>query len=218
MVRPVFILGSCRLAWLFDDEANPTRDGSGYGNNGTVSGSPTWVDGKYGKAISFDGENDIVYVADNPTQRPSVFTIMAWIKPLTLTDDRGVIVSKDDWDNKLGWVMVYYRDTHRVRWRIYDGSTYTDIFSDPDSVPIGSWAHVCGVYDGAISYFYLNGDLVDSVNFGFSPATTNFRAGAWTSSSYRFKGIIDEVYFFDKFLSTSEINAIIRGTRVPKIS
>ena len=34
-----------------------TKDASGHGNDGTVYGA-TWVDGKYGKALSFDGMND----------------------------------------------------------------------------------------------------------------------------------------------------------------
>src|SRR3989338_9287108 len=39
-------------------------DASGNKNTGTLTGGPTWVDGKRGKALSFDGSNDYVSVAD----------------------------------------------------------------------------------------------------------------------------------------------------------
>ncbi len=35
-------------------------DSSGNGNNGTLTNGPVWVDGKYGKALQFDGVNDCV--------------------------------------------------------------------------------------------------------------------------------------------------------------
>ncbi len=42
--------------WHFDGDA---KDSSGNGNDGTVYGA-TFVDGKFGKALSFDGMDDYV--------------------------------------------------------------------------------------------------------------------------------------------------------------
>jgi hypothetical protein len=40
--------------WHFDESAgNVVKDSSGNGNDGTIHGA-TWVDGKFGKALSFD--------------------------------------------------------------------------------------------------------------------------------------------------------------------
>jgi hypothetical protein len=40
--------------WHFDEgEGNIVKDSSGNGNDGTIYGA-TWVDGKFGKALSFD--------------------------------------------------------------------------------------------------------------------------------------------------------------------
>src|SRR5262245_59216846 len=52
-------------AWSFDETSGTTAaDVSGKGNNGSVSGA-TRVAGKYGNALSFDGVNDVVTVADS---------------------------------------------------------------------------------------------------------------------------------------------------------
>ena len=51
-------------------------DGSGNGNRGTLTGGPTWVDGKRGKALSFDGVDDYV----DGGNVGNVQTISYWIK------------------------------------------------------------------------------------------------------------------------------------------
>ncbi|MFQ6062808.1 MAG: hypothetical protein ACE5J9_06490, partial [Methanosarcinales archaeon] len=46
--------------WAFDEgKGNIVKDTSGNGNDGTIHGA-TWVDGKFGKALQFDGVNDYV--------------------------------------------------------------------------------------------------------------------------------------------------------------
>jgi len=70
--------------WTFD-EGNGDRvtDVSGKGNNGSFIDSPQWVEGVFGKALSFDGDNDSV-VMDTPvvTDRGIVdFTMGCWVNP-----------------------------------------------------------------------------------------------------------------------------------------
>ena len=40
-------------------------DLSGNNHNGTLVNGPVWTNGKYGQAVSFDGSNDYVNIADN---------------------------------------------------------------------------------------------------------------------------------------------------------
>ena len=43
--------------WLFDDgSGNILKDSSGNGNDGKLIEGPTWVDGKFGKALKFDSK------------------------------------------------------------------------------------------------------------------------------------------------------------------
>ncbi len=55
---------NCVGAWLFDEgEENKAIDSSGKGHDGTITGA-TWVEGKFGKALEFDGADDVVIVPD----------------------------------------------------------------------------------------------------------------------------------------------------------
>jgi hypothetical protein len=65
------------------DEGSGTRaaDSSGSGNDGAVSGGATWVAGRSGAALSFDGTTGRVRVPDNSTLEPvSTVSVGAWVK------------------------------------------------------------------------------------------------------------------------------------------
>ena len=65
--------------WRFDEGTGTTAgDSSGNGNIGTISGA-SWVDGKFGKALSFDGTNDYVTVPYSSSLN-SPKTFITWIK------------------------------------------------------------------------------------------------------------------------------------------
>ncbi len=59
--------------FTFDDTVN---DSAG-SNNGTVNGNPTYVEGKMGKALSFDGDD---YVSIPSLGSLTDFTISGWVK------------------------------------------------------------------------------------------------------------------------------------------
>ena len=52
--------------WLFDEgKGNSAKDDSGNANDGELNGDPEWVDGKFGKAINFDGAKDYIQIPDS---------------------------------------------------------------------------------------------------------------------------------------------------------
>ena len=52
-------------AYAFDESSGSTvADASGNGNNGTISGATRVAGGRHGGALSFDGVDDMVTVAD----------------------------------------------------------------------------------------------------------------------------------------------------------
>ena len=70
--------------WLFD-EGNGTRitDSSENRNNGTLllQGSSKWIDGKYGKALEFDGKEAFVEMNTPTDTGREGHTISMWVKP-----------------------------------------------------------------------------------------------------------------------------------------
>lgn len=74
--------------WRFDEGTGTSAlDSSGSGNTGTLTAGPTWVVGKYGDALSFNGTSQYVLTstaAKIPTIQGNL-TYSAWIFPKIVT-------------------------------------------------------------------------------------------------------------------------------------
>ena len=71
--------------WKFDKvTAKKIKDSSDHGLTGELKGGYKMVDGKFGKAIKFDGETGFVAIKEhaNPTK---AITVSAWVKSETPT-------------------------------------------------------------------------------------------------------------------------------------
>ena len=65
-----------------EDGGTTLVDSSTYGNNGTISGSPTWVAGVAGLALDLDGSGDYALVPDDASlDIENEITLAAWVKP-----------------------------------------------------------------------------------------------------------------------------------------
>ena len=97
--------------WLFDD--GDVSDSSSYGNDGELmNGAEVTDGGKWGKALSLDGDDDYVNVANSESldSTAEAFTGVAWIKNPTkrairtgacCADDHMVIAFTTNWNNIL---------------------------------------------------------------------------------------------------------------------
>ena len=66
--------------WSFEDGSGTVAtDFSGSGKTGTLTGGPTWVDGKIGKALSFSGSGQYVDMGTSPITGTNAFTLSSWI-------------------------------------------------------------------------------------------------------------------------------------------
>ena len=74
-----------RLGIRRDQPATTAADASGRGNTGTISGATRTTTGKFGSALSFDGVNDMVTVADSASlDLTNRATLEAWVNPTAL--------------------------------------------------------------------------------------------------------------------------------------
>jgi hypothetical protein len=88
--------------WNFDEGEGTSAGDSAGDNDGTVHGAK-WTKGKFGMALSFDGVDDYVEVADDPSlrfMRSSSFTISAWVMPAS--------------DSETGWILSKMRSAGRA--------------------------------------------------------------------------------------------------------
>jgi hypothetical protein len=148
--------------WSFEEASGQIAgDSSTYGNDGTISGNVTWINGADGRALSFAGGNgDVVIVPDAPQLDISgTLSIAAWIRPVGLGTQYVVKKSRseqtDGYELSLsadGSAFVRFNDlTSDNTYRLDSLSSYPTDGS--------TWMHVVGVFDGNDIRMYVNGTL-----------------------------------------------------------
>ena len=85
---------------------NTVLDSSGNQNTGTFTSTAVrarTTTGRFGKAMVFDGVNDLITVADsNSLDLTSAMTLMAWVKPSTQTGWRNILMKQSGSDLAYG--------------------------------------------------------------------------------------------------------------------
>ena len=164
----------------------------------------------YAQRMSFDGFDDKISIPNSTALNPtSAFTIEAWVKVKSGTSVGSLrmgVATKVQWAGSgLGFGM----DIEYGKPRIFSGQGYSnwDGASSPNTIPVDTWIHLAGTYDGSTFKFYENGVLVKSQNSftGFSANTRALTIGSWPAENKFFPGEIDEVRLWNTERTASEI-------------
>jgi hypothetical protein len=203
-------------AWTFDEGSGTTaKDISGNGNNGRLIGGPTWVPGKFGKALKFDGVDDYVEIPHNASLLPpgNEETVSAWINAERLTGPNNEqwqgILSKGDAPR----LYSLYTDNGGQNLHFSTGSTYVGTNST-GQVPLNVWVHVAVVVTGGQHHYYINGEPAGVGGSGVvlpAGSTSPFRIGNTFEANRNFKGMIDEVRLYDFALTPEQIKNVFNG-------
>lgn len=192
-------------------------DISGYGNHGTLFG-PTWVGGVsnrvFGKALSFDGENDYVNCGrDTSLDLGDAFTIEAWVKH-SIYGYYPTIIARIDAGGLYNrfWELSFLSTTGRLEGACQDGAggKYSMVRSS-NIVADGEWHHAVWLRDGDIQRIYVDTEdvtVVVHIDAGIgdiNPPTDVVIGGDIESDKYYLKGLEDEVRVYTRALSPAEI-------------
>lgn len=197
------------------------NDISGNKNNGLINGkggkavagkdAPEIVQGKFGDALRFSGQNWVEVVDSDTTRITDALTMCAWVKPESLAGEQ-TICTKD---------RGYYMQLRNGRIGNYAYNlTAPGYHESPDTVPLEKWSHIAMSWDGNNLVQYLDGKKVNSVSTKGQIATTDDSIGIGAevripsrgANEWRFyTGTIDEVLIFNKAKTESEIREIMNG-------
>ncbi len=122
------------------DAVQPTR-------HGTIQGTATWVEGKTGKALQFDGKTHVDLGALAAFDSGDPFTVSAWIFP-TSPEAATVIARMDDADAYRGWDILLEGGkvaSHLIHRWPNDGLKV--VTKQPLS--LNAWHHLLVRYDGS---------------------------------------------------------------------
>ena len=202
--------------WDGDDVSGSTAFDIQGGNDGTLMGGTAMAPGKVGQAFSFDGSNDFVRVSSVADIEVEQFTIDAWVfaESAGSVGDvvGGIIVTKDIGNTTVTWDIVGPGTTglFSAGLSLVGGGGF---ISSTKSFSFNEFHHVAATWDGSIWKLYVNGQLEASLTTAgdvrYSVGDPLTIGDHNLSPQHRaFDGLIDEVEFFNRALSASEIKAI----------
>ncbi|HSC92403.1 MAG TPA: LamG-like jellyroll fold domain-containing protein [Gaiellaceae bacterium] len=201
--------GGLVAAWSFDAGSGTTAaDATGKGHTGTING-PTWVTtGRYGNALSFDGVNDIVTVADaNDLDLTTGMTLEAWVNPAALGNSWRTVLMKEQTGNIVYDLYAHGSGASKLpTGEAFAGGSVASVAAT-SALALNAWAHLAVTYDGSALRLYVNGTLAGTTLRTGSIATSTgaLRIGGNTIWSEWFSGRIDEMRVYNRALTQAEI-------------
>jgi len=205
-----FSQGSDLVAdWHLDEGTGVTAvDSSGNGNDGTLVNNPTWVNGKVGKGLSFDGTNDYVYCGlASSLKLTGAITVEAWVK--WTGDGNPYFVTKFGGPDHRSYDLSG-NDDGTVEFRVGGADCNILKSSGMATIPTGEWVYLVGTYEPS-SYvrLFVNGVLAEEATTSI-PASQGDNGLSWYIGAREgnqgwFNGVIDEVKIHNRALSAGEI-------------
>lgn len=189
------------------------QDFSGYDNDGNTVNDPTYVSGKYGKAIELNGVDQYVRVPNSDSLNPDQITVSMWYKLDSLPASFAALIQKyaDGADDDVTWQIIF--DTTGDG-KLNSGLVTTDkgsSLSFPTLSSVNEWVHVALTFDGSTYSIYKNGEKKASVSQSGTVKKSNYDisigrgkpiSGRWID------GLIDDVRIYSRALSAAEIQQL----------
>ena len=212
----VLDIDTVEVAYLLDgSDANVAKDVSGNDRHGAITGAKR-VDGKFGKALEYDGNDDNLIVTGfkgigGVEPRTTVF----WFKSDTVREHSWVKWGVNVAEQKY-YIRSHIRGTEcNLRVEVNGGQNF-----GMDNVCDGEWHHCAVVFpEGSKSVqdhdLYVDGELQGKEGsdkaMDTNIDTQDVNIGARLANHVYMLGTIDEVAIFNVDLSQEDINAIRRN-------
>ena len=231
LVSFVLVLGLVNSAsadlvghWRFDEGSGTiANDSSGNGNNGTLVAGPTWVNGRFGGALEFDGADDRVDLGGFDLTTDTI-TYVALVNG-SMTGGWTAIIFGRHVDRQITGIRLNSQSRLSYCWNYASTAAYN--WGGGPQVPADEWALVAVTIEPerATAYVITQAQGLQSASNEIphvSQQTTNLLVGWDTSMQYGFQGIIDEVQIHDRALTPDELqnlfdrgSMVLVGTHVP---
>ena len=199
--------------WAFDAGSGTSAvDSSANSNTATLQAGAGWTAGKVGaNALSLNGTSTSWASAPNPVVDTSQsYSVSAWVKENDLTGTH-TFVSADGTSVSPFYLQRRSDGQFAFTNEASDSTAATEKIVSGTSATVGIWYHLTGVYNkgaGTIE-LYVNGvsQGTTTVTAGWKVlGSTNIGRGQWSGGPVDYaNAAIDEVHFYDRVLTPSEI-------------
>ncbi len=220
--------------WPGDGNANDIQGG----NDGSLQNGATFAAGKVGQSFSFNGTDAYVRIPDNANLYPGSgpFTVDAWIKTTQMSSGNAFVLAHYECANNCptgGANSVYLMDVNgegKLNGFLRDSAGTSQGITGATVVADGVYHHIALVRDTTGLQMQL---YVDGVVDASAPLTVTgtikdddgepdpFTIGALIQGGTNqptalFLGEVDEVEYFNRALTASEIQAIVNADSAGK--
>mgnify|MGYP001148763568 CR=1 FL=1 len=201
---------ACVGAWFFDEgQGTVARDSSGNKNDGKINNGK-WVDGKFGKAIEFNGTNTNVEIQHTPVLSVEQFTLMAWVNVPKFTGGWQTIATLNT-DGPIrnyglfindGSGLVHYSFTSGKQWQSFNATS---------NIVDSKWHHIAATYDKKAFKCYVDGKVDGETPNTLKPDTAPavITIGSWVGGGW-LKGVIDEVALYNNALTDAQLKDVMQ--------
>ena len=208
----------------FDEgEGDTAFDRTKLGNHGKLEGGPQWVPGKHGKALEFDGDDDVVIIETKDSEELQLHESAGTAECWFLMKGEGIstsprLIAKESMTNdhcdcdplRGGFALKFRRHgKFNIQLSVEEGSRKNNDPNPDAGVDNDVWYHAAGTWEEGEHRVYLNGKLVfeDKENeaLPLKDVDNDLRIGGTFAGLRNFQGIIDEVRVWNRVLSVNEI-------------
>ncbi len=202
--------------WLFNEGSGAVAtDSSNYGNEGTIHGA-TWVDGKFGKALEFDGVDNWVEVPHSDTvgfTAGTSFTITLHFKGTAVG---GSLAGKnyEDTSQALPWYLLWNGGADsKITFFLRDNASVSFRADSTSDIADDTWHFIAGRADAETgkATLWVDGEMETEVDFntddGYGTGEGPFHIGRHYDRYTT--GIIDEVLLFNVALDEADMETLM---------
>ena len=199
--------------WLFDDGADKNiEDSSGNKNHGVLdNGAKAGQTGKFGNAIVTQPKQAVTVPATKSLDSvKNQMSLGGWFRVDKPSDTghrrNGAYLLEDQASgeqNPDGWVFAVWTDAGGI-----------GLAWGKKKVKPKVWTHIAGTYDGKMLSLYINGKLDVSVKKEGKISNPGNPLGLGKYGGETYVGGMDEVFLYDRALSTDELEAIMKSFEV----
>jgi len=203
--------------WHFEEgQGNKVADSSGNGHDGEATDGAKWIpDGKFGKAMEFDGVSSYVEIPASDKLDLIEFTVELWFRAESIDGTRAVLGHGESFDTDKAQYIIELNDAQNPNkvqvWYEAENDDDTYVGSTTD-IALGVWYFFAATRDenGTINV-YLDGELEATTEQPVPPAfidhivTIGCRTNEPNVYQDYFHGAVDEVRISNVARSEAEI-------------
>lgn len=213
------LLENLESYWAFDGNVNDYWQGNNdWNNNGATLSSGN---GLYGDAYLLDGTDDYLQQTLNLSQ--DSFTINMWVKLNSLSGQQRIwLTSLDINTNQTSEVSVdlLFNDG-QIRFAVANNSTNWLLYTDNNILPLNEWSMITFSWDKSDGTMKM---WIDYSNYYTRSSNTTInnlsytRIGKFNATLQFFNGYIDEISYWKRVLTDTEVEKLYNNGNGLKLS